>query len=164
MKVVISFAAGLACFGVLSGCATLTKDDHQFIAIRSEPLGASCQVRQGGEVLGIVPDTPGTILVHKARHEIGVDCVLAGYHRGAGVIPTSFQDMTYGNLIVGGLVGLLVDTSSGAIDEYPHTVTVLLEPLSASREAPWQTQRRRFLQESRLRIQHVERMQAMGGW
>jgi hypothetical protein len=109
------------------GCATLVTDDHQALSVRSDPSGAACEVRQGGDLIGVVGQTPGTTQVPKSRHDLAVDCTLPGYYQGAAVLPSHFQDMTYGNLLIGGLLGLLVDTSSGAIKEYPRSVIVLLE-------------------------------------
>ena len=36
--------------------------------------------------------------------------------------------MTLGNIIIGGLVGLVVDMSTGAINKYPGEVTVPMQP------------------------------------
>jgi hypothetical protein len=117
----------LACLIGLSGCATLVSDDQQSIVVTSDPVGATCQVRQGGAFVATVPTTPGTILVGKSRHDIAIDCTRPGYFPGAAVLEPHFQDWTYGNILYGGSVGLLVDTSSGAINEYPHWVSVQMK-------------------------------------
>jgi DNA-binding beta-propeller fold protein YncE len=111
----------------LPACATLLTDDHQSIYITSDPPGAACRVREGGKMIGVVSPTPGTILVGKSRHDIAIDCTRAGYYPGAAVLQSHFQDMTYGNILYGGSIGLLVDTSSGAIREYPRWVSVLMK-------------------------------------
>jgi hypothetical protein len=125
--IVRRFVVILACLTGLPACATLTTDDHQAIAIRSDPLGATCLVQQGGNAIETIGRTPGTAYVAKGRHDLEINCTLPGYFPGAAVLESHFQDMTYGNLLVGGPLGLLVDTSSGAIKEYPHTVIVLLD-------------------------------------
>ena len=117
-----------ACLIGLSSCATLLSDDQQSIVVTSDPVGATCQVRQGGAFIATVPVTPGTILVGKSRHDIAIDCTRVGYFPGAAVLEPHFQDWTYGNILYGGSVGLLVDTSSGAINEYPHWVSVQMKP------------------------------------
>jgi hypothetical protein len=123
----------------LPGCATVTTDDHQSVAIRSDPPGATCQVAQGGEVIATISQTPGTAFVGKSRHDLAINCTLPGYYPGAAVLDSHFQDMAYGNLLVGGLIGLLVDTSSGAIKEYPHSVIVLLDRQPVPGETPSKT-------------------------
>jgi hypothetical protein len=121
------FGVILTCMAGLAACATVTTDDHQSVAIRSDPLGATCQVAQGGDVVGTIARTPGTAFVAKSRHDLAINCTLPGYYPGAAVLESHFQDMTYGNILIGGLIGVLVDTSSGAIKEYPRSVIVLLD-------------------------------------
>jgi hypothetical protein len=121
-------ALAVACAFGLAGCATLVTDDHQSIVITSDPPGATCQVRQGSDFVATVKATPGTVYVGKSRHDIAVDCTRSGYYAGAAVLEPHFQDMTLGNVVYGGAVGLLVDTSTGAINEYPHWVDVFLKP------------------------------------
>jgi hypothetical protein len=117
----------MTCMVAVSGCATLVSDDHQSIVITSDPVGATCEVRQGGVLVGTVATTPGTILVGKSRHDIAIDCTRPGYYPGAAVLEPHFQGWTFGNILYGGSVGLLVDTSSGAINEYPHWVSVFMK-------------------------------------
>src|ERR1700721_1995313 len=100
----------------LSGCATLVSDDHQSIAIKSDPPGATCMVHQGATDIGTIPYTPGTIYVGKSRHDIAIDCTRAGYYGGTAVLEPQFQTWTYGNILYGGSLGILVDTASGAIN------------------------------------------------
>jgi hypothetical protein len=114
------------CAAGLPGCATVTTDDHQSIVITSDPPGATCQVRQGGAIVATVAETPSSVLVGKSRHDIGIDCIRAGYYPGAAVLQPHFQDMTLGNILYGWTIGLIVDTSSGAINEYPRWVDVLM--------------------------------------
>jgi hypothetical protein len=131
----------LACAFGLPGCATITTDDHQSIVITSDPLGATCQVRQGGGFVGVVNATPATILVGKSRHDIAVDCTHSGYYPGAAVLEPHFQDMTLGNILYGGWLGVLVDTSSGAFNEYPRWVAVLMKRIPARGESVAETER-----------------------
>jgi hypothetical protein len=116
----------MTCLTGLPGCATLFTDDHQSIVVTSEPVGAMCEVRQGGAFIATVAQTPGTVLVGKSRHDIAIDCTRPGYYPGAAVVQPHFQDWTFGNIIYGGSIGLLADTSTGAVNEYPHWVSVLM--------------------------------------
>jgi hypothetical protein len=116
----------MTCLAGLPGCATLFSDDHQSIVVTSDPVGATCEVRQGGAFIATIAQTPGTVLVGKSRHDIAIDCTRPGYFPGAAVLQPHFQDWTFGNILYGGSVGLLVDTSSGAVNEYPHWVSVLM--------------------------------------
>jgi hypothetical protein len=70
--------------------------------------------------------------VGKSRHDIGIDCTRPGYFPGAAVLEPHFADWTWGNILYGGTVGVIVDTSSGAINEYPHWVSVIMKPQTMS--------------------------------
>ena len=132
----------LACIAGVQGCATLVTDDHQSIVITSDPVGATCQVRQGAAYVGTVTKTPGTIYVGKSRHDIAIDCTRPGYFPGAAVLEPHFQDMTIGNIIYGGSIGVLVDTSTGAINEYPHWVSIIMKRQGPRGEAVARAERR----------------------
>jgi hypothetical protein len=138
-KIMRHFTLVMMCMAGLTACATLVTDDHQSIAVRSDPLGAICQVQQGGDLVATISQTPGTAFISKSRHDLAINCTLPGYYPGAAVLESSFQDMTYGNLIIGGLIGVLVDTSSGAIKQYPRSVIVLLDRKPAPGEAQDET-------------------------
>jgi hypothetical protein len=129
-RILIQSAVIFALVLALPGCATVTTDDHQSIVVTSDPLGATCRVREGGAIVAVVNATPATILVGKSRHDIGIDCTRPGYYPGAAVLEPHFQGWTFGNILYGGSLGLLVDASSGAMNEYPHWVKVLMKPLS----------------------------------
>jgi len=144
----------MACAAGLPGCATLVTDDHQSIVVTSDPPGATCQVREGGGPVGVIDQTPGTILVAKSRHDIAIDCIRPGYYPGAAVLESHFQDMTFGNILYGGTIGLLVDTSSGAIKEYPRFVAVLMHRRPVLGESPAETRR---LSEIEIGRQHLLR-------
>jgi hypothetical protein len=144
----------MACAAGLPGCATLITDDHQSIMITSDPPGATCQVREGGGFVGTVNQTPGTILVSKSRHDIAIDCTRPGYYPGAAVLESHFQDMTFGNILYGGPIGVLVDTSSGAIKEYPRWVAILMHRQPVPGESAAETRR---LSEIEIGRQHVLR-------
>ena len=141
--VVLAWSVGLP------GCATLVTDDHQSMIVTSDPPGATCDVRQGGASVAQIGQTPATIMIGKSRHDIGIDCVRAGYYPGAAVVEPHFQGMTLGNAIYGGLIGLLVDTSSGAINEYPRWVAVLMERRAKQGESLEETQRLAQIQAAR---------------
>jgi hypothetical protein len=139
----------LGCVAALPGCATLMSDDHQSIVVTSDPLGAACQVRQGGSFVASVSQTPGTILVSKSRHDIAIDCERAGYYPGAAVLQPEFQGWTFGNILYGGSIGLLVDTSTSAVNQYPHWVQVLMKPLRERSESRAERERLSEIDETR---------------
>lgn len=69
--------------------------------------------------------TAAPILVKRSRSDLSVSCVdSAQGTRGETVLASDVEAWTFGNIIIGGLVGLVVDWSTGAAYTYPDHVTV----------------------------------------
>ena len=66
--------------------------------------------------------------LEKSKDNVSVICSKDGHFDGASVLSSTFQDMTFGNILIGGFVGLGVDAASGAMNEYPDSVMVVLTP------------------------------------
>ena len=111
-----------------SGCATITKGTQQTITISTDPTGAACNLTRDAKPLAVVNPTPGSIPIEKAMGSIAIQCKKPGYKDAAGALASEFQAWTFGNIILGGLIGIAVDAASGAMHEYPTMVTITLEP------------------------------------
>jgi hypothetical protein len=113
---------------LLPGCATITKGSQQTITVATDPAGATCDLARDGKPLAVVNPTPGSIPIEKASGTIALSCRKAGYKVAAGSLASEFQAWTFGNIILGGVIGIVVDAASGAMHEYPSMVTITLEP------------------------------------
>jgi hypothetical protein len=120
---------------LFSGCASIVEGTDQSVTVQTSPSGASCELKRDGTVIGIVNPTPGTVTVDKSKHDIAVICKKDGYQDGSGAFSSEFQGMTFGNLLFGGIIGVAVDASSGAMHEYPASVTVVMAPNSFANSA-----------------------------
>src|SRR4051812_10109461 len=118
-----------------SGCASIVEGTDQSVTVQTSPSGASCELKRDGTVIGVVNPTPGTITVDKSKNDIAVICKKDGYQDGSGAFSSEFQGMTFGNLLFGGIIGVAVDASSGAMHEYPASVTVVMAPNSFANSA-----------------------------
>src|SRR5213075_686126 len=94
-----------------SGCATITKGNSQSVTVNTEPTGATCLLSRDGQQIAAVNPTPGTIVVGKASGTISVDCKKLNYEDATGVLASTFQAMTFGNIIFGGIIGVAVDAA-----------------------------------------------------
>jgi hypothetical protein len=129
---------GLFCVVVgtmLSGCATVVSGTSQTIGVNSDPEGADCQFRRKGVLVGRVNPTPGTMQIGKDYESVSVLCTKEGFDDTAGVIGSEFQAMTLGNILLGGVIGVVVDAASGAMMKYPESVTFTLIPKMFDSEA-----------------------------
>ena len=113
-----------------------------------DPPEARCELVRGGAPVAFVSPTPGSVVLEKSQDDVGVLCRKDGHFDGMATLSSSFQAMTFGNLVFGGIVGLAVDASSGAMHEYEASVTVVLPPKrfadAAARDAFFDRQARRI--------------------
>jgi|SRR5581483_8716715 len=155
MSTRVSLAVVLA--AALGGCASITRGSTEQLQIVSEPPGATVtsiiipkcgdnpcprsdldpraiEPVQEGPVVGPTCITPCLITVNRAD-EFQLTFTLPGYRPETikSEIRTAVGGAVgvAGNAIIGGAVGVLVDTGTGAIYEhYPNPVSVTLTPIS----------------------------------
>lgn len=124
----LAVLTGAAC--LLGGCATVTTSPSQDVTVLTVPAGASCDLLRGGTLpVGTIVPTPGALRIGKSAKPTFIRCRLAEHADAEGVLEPSFQPLTLGNLLIGGLVGILVDIGTGAAARYPDAVTLILPRL-----------------------------------
>jgi hypothetical protein len=118
----------LAAASLLAGCATIVRGTTQAVAVDTPGVqGAACTLTS--PAIGTVTViTPGTTTLSKSKESITVRCTKECYFDGSGVISSSFEAMTAGNIILGGVIGLGVDAASGAMNNYTPSIQVLMQP------------------------------------
>jgi hypothetical protein len=136
------------------GCATITTGSAQNVNVMTEPEGAACIFRREGAVIGIVNPTPGSLSVTKSHVAIEVDCRKEGFLDAVGTIGRQFQPMTFGNIILGGLIGVIVDAASGATAQYDPTVSIRMTPAEfddpESRDKFFELQKETLISQTKL--------------
>lgn len=155
-------AVAVMAVAALSGCATITKSSSQTVTIDTRPPGATCALARGGKRFAVVNPTPGSISVDKSSDAISVSCTMDGYLETAGTLESSFQAMTFGNILFGGLIGVAVDAASGAMHEYTPLITITLIPAefasAAERDAFFAAMKAEFLSEFKEVTARIEGM------
>ncbi len=145
---------------MLSACATIVEGTDQTVSIITYPPEASCKLLRGGEVLAFVNPTPGTVSLEKSADDITVHCAKDDHFDSVETLTSSLQGMTFGNIIFGGIVGVAVDASSGAMHEYDKSISVILIPKrfasSEARDEFFDQQARRIEAEAAAAIAEVE--------
>ncbi len=96
---------------VLSGCATIMHGINQDIGISSSPSGAIVTI--DNRVHGETPIIAS--LARKRNHFIKIE--LPGYKPFQTTITKSTSGWVFGNIIIGGLIGLGIDAVSGGLYE-----------------------------------------------
>jgi hypothetical protein len=116
----------------LTGCASIVSKSKWPVSFKSDPPGAQVTVtdESGKNVRhGVTPTTmklaSGGGYFRAQNYQ--VDMKLDGYKEDKGVIQTDLNGWYFGNVVFGGLVGLLaVDPATGAMWSLPNEYSVKL--------------------------------------
>ncbi len=125
---VLAFAAALPIF--FTGCASVTGSPTQNVSIHAhdqtgdEVKGARCTLSNNKGRWNL--DTPGFTTVQKSNQDMQVNCTKDGMESGNQAVASETLGSMYGNIIIGGGIGALIDHSSGAAYEYPAMVRILM--------------------------------------
>jgi hypothetical protein len=121
----------LAFAGVqLAGCATVLNGTSQDLPFNSDPAGAVIALHTGQNCT-----TPCTFSMRRGD-DARVDITKPGFQPVTVYIQSRTGGSTFGNILLGGPIGAVVDGSNGASNRlYPNPVYVRLVPVGASGEA-----------------------------
>jgi hypothetical protein len=128
----LKLASGCALVLSLSACATITRGTKQKFAIVSNPPGATAKLSTGQSCT-----TPCQL---KLPRDIGFKVTLSrdGYARSVSEVKADgYSNAIIGNVIAGGLVGVLVDTNNGSLMSLsPNPLRVEMIASAASPQGP----------------------------
>jgi hypothetical protein len=111
---------------LLFGCSTIVSSNNQSVTVKAlhenkEVAGATCTLRNGhGEWTTV---TPQSVSIRKAWSDLDVTC-RKDQATGSKTIKSSAEGSTFGNIIIGGGIGALVDAGTGAGYSYPNAFTI----------------------------------------
>jgi len=116
---------------ILSGCATIVKGSSQLIALTTPPvLGATCVLSNDRGSWTVV--SPAVVTVDRSPAKMRIICNKPGFRQAVATMTPDFENWTVGDALAGGPVGLLVDESTGATHQYPHSFQVPMQSAAAS--------------------------------
>ena len=112
---------------VFAGCASIIHGTSQEIAFQSVPDNATVVVEDAmGKQYGSC-QTPCSLEL-KRKHEYKVHITKAGYETATIVMDRKSDGWIWGNIVFGGLIGVIVDFSNGAAYKLaPSELTVSLQ-------------------------------------
>ena len=84
--------------------------------------GANCDLRNNKGSWVVV--TPGTTSVTGSSDDLIVRCEADGHAVGKATVVSSLKPEIFGNILIGGLVGVAIDHASGSGYSYPQAVKV----------------------------------------
>jgi len=115
---------------IMSGCASVTGSPNQSISIQTreqagkEVTGATCDITNKRGTWFIT--TPGTASIHRSNDDIQVTCRKEGFENGRAAIVSDTKGSMFGNILLGGGIGAIVDHNNGSAYEYPAFVQVIM--------------------------------------
>ena len=125
--------AALVLLVLIAGCATITRGTTQTIAIHTPGApGARCML-SSTSIPSQTVITPANITVEKGMDSIAVRCSKECFQDGTGVVVSSMEAMTAGNLLIGGVIGLGGDAASGAMNKYSPETGIFMAPIPGCR-------------------------------
>ena len=124
---------------ITSGCATVINASMQNISIQTREqsganvAGALCELKNNeGKWLVI---TPGSAIIHRSNDDLQVLCSKDSFAPGRATVVSGIKGTTFGNIILGGGVGAILDHNNGSAYEYPGTIQIVMGGFSKI-EAP----------------------------
>lgn len=129
MKFAIPLAS-LLCISTLSGCASITTDAMQPVDVTTKSkqgqsiTQAKCTLKNEKGSWSVV--APNTVSVHKAAGDLAVNCKKSGLPDGNVVAISRAGAGMYGNILIGGGIGAVIDHNSGKAYNYPDKIDVVM--------------------------------------
>lgn len=140
-----SKTGSLAVLAVLAGCSTITTGTTQSIFINTPKMtGAKCTLSDSAGGRWTLLQTPGAVTVNKGDGPMTILCRADGYADGITTIDETLVGATFGNIILGGGIGFIVDAASGGAQEYPDSAVVWMRPKqfsSGTAETAWRREK-----------------------
>ncbi len=108
---------------LLYGCATIMNRTKQTVFLQSDPPGATAIIDSATRV-----QTPASVKLKRGKdHTITFEKL--GYETANVLIDHEMSGWVWGNILIGGLIGLVIDFGSGGAYKLdPDTVSVTLKP------------------------------------
>jgi hypothetical protein len=123
----------MALLGVvaMTGCASIAGEKMQPVSVTTvfdskEVAGLGCTLTNDAGSWFLT--SPASVTVHKSTGDLAIDCKKDLYS-GTAVAVSKSNGAVWGNILVGGGIGYIIDRNTGAGFDYPPTIVVTLRQL-----------------------------------
>lgn len=115
---------------LLSGCATITKDANQSVQIETyskdnQPVSGTKCVAQNDRGQWTAT-TPGAVSVHRSGENLLINCEKEGESAGKGTVISRANGGMFGNILLGGGIGAIIDHNKGTAYTYPSWIRIIM--------------------------------------
>jgi len=118
-----------ALISTLGGCASVLKDKTQPVKVEvldhegNSVAGAKCDLQNDRGTFNV--ETPNTVFVRKSAGELVVTCKEPEHGQADGKLISRVGGAVFGNILLGGAIGAIVDSASGVAYNYPEWVKLV---------------------------------------
>lgn len=124
--ILISFLTFLA-----TGCATVSgSGTSQSVSLQTyagdgkDVEGAKCEMVNDEGTWFVV--TPGSAFVHRSNKDLQVVCKKEGIDVGTANVVSRTKGNMFGNILIGGGIGAIIDHNNGSAYEYPTLIKIFM--------------------------------------
>lgn len=115
---------------LVSGCSTLTGEGTaQSISVETMErasgdriIDARCDLSNDEGAWTVL--TPGSVMVHRSNKPLSIKCQKLGYIQDYSSVDSKTKANMWGNIIIGGGIGALIDHNNGSAYAYPDVVRI----------------------------------------
>ena len=122
MKAILTLA--ILCHLLMTSCASVMTGKTDLISVNSSPVGAAFTTNVG--IKGVTP----TKIEVPDNTDIEFTFEKEGYAPATYTAPRKMSGWVWGNIVLGGVIGLVVDFASGGVYTHEKEVVVTLAPAS----------------------------------
>lgn len=112
---------------IIAGCATIFKGSDHEIKINSTPSQAKVVIKTTAGIVRWEGVTPATTKLPKKDEYIAIISLQGYKDKEVGITHTGIEGWFWGNLLCGGVIGIVVDLTNGAMHTMsPNEINVTL--------------------------------------
>ena len=129
MKALLSILL-ISLTATMYGCASITGSSGQSMSLQTrtpdgkEVKEAQCDLTNKRGTYFVT--TPGTTMVSRSNDDLIVTCRKDGYENGRAGVVSNTKGSMFGNILLGGGIGAIVDHNTGSAYEYPNFLQVVM--------------------------------------
>ncbi len=137
----------------LYNCASITQGSDQIVTVDTPNCpGAQCKLTNKDGTY-YINQTPGTVTINKSGSQLSVECY-KGDARSVSSSSSSVENMAWGNILIGGIIGGGVDMATGAAYKYPGLIS---HPLDCRESSQSSNTRNDEISELKQRLEELEK-------
>jgi hypothetical protein len=125
----------LACSSLFVGCATITgSGSTQSLSVQTfttdgkDVDGVKCEMTNDVGTWFVI--TPGSAIVQRSNKDLQVVCKKTGIDVGTANVVSKTKGDMFGNILLGGGIGAIVDHNNGTAYDYPSLIKIYMGRLN----------------------------------